>query len=172
MNKWKNIMSATTAAIALATVGLTVGCSEQDDYSTSANPSTSSSPSPSAQQPASVEKLRKETQDVVDATKAYGYAQREAFAAKVREQMAQLQTEIDQLTQKAETSSAAAKEDAQKALVEVREKVTKLNERLSEVPSASESTWDNIRDGLDKSYDEIKKSVNQARQWLSEKIAP
>jgi leucyl aminopeptidase (aminopeptidase T) len=156
------------SAIAIATVGLTVGCSEQDDYSTSANPSSSPAPT----EPAALEKVQKETREAVEASKSYAYAQREAFAAKVREQIAHLQTEIDQLSLRAENSSAAAKEDAQKALAEVREKVAKLNERLAEVPTATESTWDNVRDGLDKSYDEIKKSVNQARQWLSEKIAP
>lgn len=158
----------TRTVIAFTTLSLLVGCSEQDEYSTSANPSTS----PSSEQPAPLEQVKKETQEVVEASKAYAFAQREAFAAKVREQLHELQTEIDQLSIKAESSSAAAREDAKKALTEVREKVAKLNERLSEVPAATESTWDNIRDGLDKSYDEIKKSVNQARQWLSEKIAP
>ncbi|MBL9135643.1 MAG: hypothetical protein JNK85_07240 [Verrucomicrobiales bacterium] len=164
MNAWHH----TLGVVAIATLSFTVGCSEQDDYSTSANPS----PSPTTEQAAPLEKVRKETQEVVDASKAYAYAQREAFAAKVREQVQHLQTEIDQLSLQAETSSAAAKEDAKKALAEVREKVAKLNERLSEVPAATESTWDNVRDGLDRSYEELKKSVNQARQWLSDKIAP
>ena len=87
-------------------------------------------------------------------------------------QLAELNSDLDQLAAKIEKSSAAVKAEAQPKLQALRDQITQLNKQPDEVKNATESTWDSVKGGFKKAYEASKAGFQQARQWVSDKIAP
>lgn len=104
--------------------------------------------------------------------KDYAYAQKSAYAGKMREQAAELAREVDALTAKVERANDAAKAEARPKLEELRGKLDRLNRQLDDAGAATESTWETVKAGSRNAFDDLKEGVTQARQWASEKIAP
>jgi polyhydroxyalkanoate synthesis regulator phasin len=111
---------------------------------------------------------REATQDMKD----YTFAQKAEFTAKMQNQLAEINRDLDQISAKIEKSSDPTKAEAKLKLQALREQVVKLNKQLEEAKSATESTWDDVKAGFKKGYSELKDGFQQARQWASEKIAP
>ena len=90
----------------------------------------------------------------------------------MKNELAQMNQEMDRLAAKVENSSTATKDEAKARLQALREKSSDLNKKLDRVKESSESTWEDVKAGAKKGYDDVKDSFNQARQWLSDKLAP
>src|SRR5262245_54094877 len=148
--------------LAATAMAVTVGCQKKPE------PTAPTAEDSAAQ----LEKLKKKTQEAVDASRDYAYVQKAEYAAKIRSEVADLNKELDQLSGKIEASSTAAKDEAKAKLQAVREKVTRLTEKLDGVQSASEATWNDVQSGVKQAYDDVKSTFNQTRQWLAEKIKP
>ena len=117
------------------------------------------------------EQVKKETKEAVQSAKDYAYAQKSEFAEKMKSEIAGLNTQMDQLAAKVETSSAATKEEAKAKLQALREKTAGLNKKLDGVKEATEATWEDTKSGVKQGYEELRDSFNQARAWFSDKIA-
>lgn len=149
-------------AVAVSVAALAVGCKPKD------NPP----PSQTGDTPATYESVKKETKEAAQAANEYAYAQRAEFTAKMKAEIAELNKEMDQLGERIEKSSGAAKEEAKVKLQALRERTAQLDQKLDGVKDATESTWEDVKAGLKKGYEETKVAFNDARQWLSDKIAP
>ena len=121
---------------------------------------------------AQLERMKKETREAAQAVNDYAYAQRVEFADKMRAQLAAINTQLDQLTAKVESSTSTAREEAKAKIQALREQTAQLNTKLDGVKDSTESTWNDVKAGISQGYDSVKDSLNQARQWLSDKIAP
>ena len=108
----------------------------------------------------------------VQATKDYAYALRAEFVKDMQDELAAINRTVQQLSDKVESGTGAAKTEARAKLVVVRDRVAELNAQLERARSTPEAAWAEVRDGFKKSQDDVKESVAQARTWLSEKIAP
>lgn len=104
--------------------------------------------------------------------KDYAYAQKSAYAGKMREQAAELAREVAALTAKVERANDAAKAEARPKLEELRGQLDRLNRQLDDAGAATESTWETVKAGSRKAFDELAEGITQARQWASEKIDP
>ena len=118
------------------------------------------------------DKVKTETKEAAQAMKDYAFAQKTEFVATMEKQLAELNRDLDQLAEKIEKSSEAAKAEARPKLQALRDQAAKLNKKLDEARNATESTWDDVKTGFTKGYAEVKDGFNQARQWVSDKIAP
>jgi prophage DNA circulation protein len=159
MKRHQIILSVFTATA----FAVTVGCKK--DTSVAA---TESAADPSVQ----LDRVKKKTEEALDATKDYAYAQKAEYAAKIRAEVTELNKELDQLSAKIDGASASAKVEAKAKLQDVRDRVTRLSGKVDGLQNATESTWDEVKSGVRKGYDEVKESFTQFRSWLSEKIAP
>jgi len=121
---------------------------------------------------AKLEKAKQQTREAVDATTEYAFAQRVEYAAKLRQELAAFNQELDELSTRIELSSASAKEEAKARLQELRNQIGRLNSNLQGVDGATESTWDEVKVRAKRGYDEMKESLKQSRQWLREKVSP
>lgn len=118
------------------------------------------------------ETAKKETKAAAEAIMDYAYAQRAEYAAKTREELAELNHELDELSAKVARSSATAQAEAKVKLQQLRDKVARLGEKVDGLQNATESTWDDVKAGVKQGYDDVKESFREARAWFSEKIAP
>lgn len=119
-----------------------------------------------------IDQLQAETKAAGQDLNDYTFAQKSAFTEKLKAQLAEINRELDQLSAKVETFSAAAKAEAQPKLQALRDKASQLGKQVDAAENATESTWDSVKTGSKKAYDELKDGFNQARHWVSEKIAP
>jgi uncharacterized protein involved in exopolysaccharide biosynthesis len=87
-------------------------------------------------------------------------------------QLANLNSDLDKLSAKIDSSSDTVKAEAAPKLQALREQATALNQQLAGVDTATESTWDDMKAGCQKAYDATEKGFMDARQWASDKIAP
>jgi len=118
------------------------------------------------------QQLQAAGQEAVQATKDYAYAARAELVKDMQNKLATINHTLQQLSDKVERSSSAAKADAKAKLLVVRDRAVQLNAELERAKDAEEAAWDQVRAGVKKSYQDLEQSVAQARTWLSEKIAP
>jgi methyl-accepting chemotaxis protein len=119
-----------------------------------------------------LDRVKTETKEAAQDMKDYTFAQKAEFTEKMKNQLADINRELDQIAAKIEKSSDSVKAEAKPKLQKLREQAAGLNKQLEEVKNATESTWDSVKAGSKKAYNELKDGFNQARQWVSEKIAP
>jgi Skp family chaperone for outer membrane proteins len=119
-----------------------------------------------------LDKVQVETKAAAQDMKDYTFAQRAEFTETMRNQLAAINKELDQLAARMEGSSDAAKAEAKPKIAALRDQTAKLTKELDEAKNATESTWDGVKTGTMKAYGELKDGFNQARQWVSDKIAP
>jgi len=119
-----------------------------------------------------LEKIESETKDALQEMQDYTFSQRSEFTAKMRVQLAEIKSDLDQLEAKIEKTSDAAKAEAKTKLKALREQESQLNKQMDDVADATESTWDDVKMGAKEAYHALKDGFQQSRQWLSEKAAP
>lgn len=139
-----------------------------------ASPETAAAPEPKQNSPAELqlEKANTESKEAVHKMQAYAYAQKADFIKQTKEDLTQIQKEMDLLGAKVAKADDAVKADANSKLDAVREKWAQAKMQLDRAEDATEATWDDVTDGVKKSYGEMQDAYEQTRQWLSDKIEP
>jgi cytochrome c556 len=119
-----------------------------------------------------LDKVETETKEAAQDMKDYTFAQKAEFTEKMKNQLAEINRELEQISAKIEKSSDSVKAEAKPKLQTLREQTARLNKQLDEASNATESTWNDVKTGFRKGYTELQDGFQQARQWVSEKIAP
>ena len=119
-----------------------------------------------------LDRVKTETKEAAQDMKDYTFAQKAEFTDKMKNQLAEINRELDQISAKIEKSSDSVKAEAKPKLQTLREQTAQLNKQLDEASNATESTWNDVKAGFRQGYDELKDGFQQARQWVSDKIAP
>ena len=118
------------------------------------------------------DKVEQQTKEAAQEMTDYAYAQKAAFVDKMQSQLAEINRDLDALSEKIEKASDEAKAEAKPKLQALREQAAKLDKQLDEAKNATESTWGDVKAGFQQGYAELKDQFQQARQWVSDKIAP
>jgi len=113
-----------------------------------------------------------ETAEAAEAINEYAYAQKAEFVAKTKQELLEIQQELDRLSAKADSVGGAVKAEAETTLGTVRKQWALTKTHLDAVENASESSWNDIERSFRKSYGQLKDSFEKSRQWLSDKIEP
>ena len=119
-----------------------------------------------------LENLKSDTKAAAQDMKDYAFAQKAAFTEEMRNKLAAINKDLDQIAAHVEKSSDAVKADAKPKLQAMREQTARLNAQLDEIKNATESTWETVKSETRKAYDALKEGFQQSRQWVSDKIAP
>jgi cob(I)alamin adenosyltransferase len=108
----------------------------------------------------------------VQATKDYAYGQKAEFIEKTRQDLVQIQQEVDRLAAQVATARKETQSEANAKLQVVRDKADKLNKQFEQLKGATDASWNEVKAGFRKSRGELNSSFNEARQRLADKIAP
>ncbi len=135
-----------------AAAAAVIGCTSSPDQGTAEKPADASS--------------------AAAAEPSYPYSRKEEFTAFMKTNLDKLNHEIDQLSAKIASLSAAAQAEATQKLKDLREQAQRLGQQFDKVQSASAGSWDNAKADMSKAYADLQSGIRKARQWLSEKIAP
>ncbi len=122
------------------------------------------------------DKAKAETKEAAQAVADYAYAQKAEFVAGMKEELATMRKELDELSAKVESSAADAKDDAKleakRKLDAARERWTNTQAKLDAAEAAAEADWEGVQRDFKQAREELSGSLDDARQWLSDKIEP
>ena len=110
---------------------------------------------------ASAEKVKKEAQEAIEATREYTAQQKEAFQRKAQEELAAVQRQITGLREKITKTSESTRADLQKSLNELEKKKESVRERLDELKGTTDAKWHEVRKGMNDALNELKHSYQK-----------
>lgn len=119
-----------------------------------------------------IDQIKTETTQAASDMKDYTYAEKADFVKYMQGQLTTLNSDLDKLSAKIDSSSDAVKAEAKPKLQALRDQAAKLTQQLADDGNATESTWDDVKAGTKKAYASLAGSFSDARQWVSDKIAP
>ncbi len=114
-----------------------------------------------AEPTASAEKVAKEAQETIEATKQYTAQQKEAFQRKVQDELVVLQRQILGLREKIAKSSESTRADLQKSLNELEKKKEGVRKKLDELKSTGDAKWHELQEGLHTALNELRQSYRK-----------
>jgi excinuclease UvrABC helicase subunit UvrB len=106
----------------------------------------------------SADKVTKETQEAIEATKEYTAQQKDAFQRKAQEELMVIQRHIISLRKQMTEASESTRVELQKSLSELEKKKDGVKAQLEEVKGASGAKWHEVKDGMNKALNELKHS--------------
>jgi archaellum component FlaC len=121
---------------------------------------------------ADLQNAKADAKAAVENLSDYTYAQKEAFVQKMRDNLADLKKEIDDLGTKISQSTDEVKAAAKPKLEALDDQFDKLKAKLDNAEDATEDTWDNIKVGIKQSYDDLKKAYGDATQTTGTPSTP
>jgi TolA-binding protein len=116
--------------------------------------------------PVTGDKVIRETEEAVTATKDYTIQQKDAFQRQVQKELDEMQVRITQLRGKVKHASAEARTDIQKAIVELEKKKDLANKKAQDIHSATASSWEQVKSKTAAAMDDLRDSLNRTLSRL------
>ena len=116
--------------------------------------------------PITGDRVIRETQEAVTATKDYTIHQKDAFQRKVQTELDEIQVRITQLRGQVKHASEEARADIQKAIVELEKKKDLANKKAQEIHSATASSWEQVKSKTTAAMDDLRGSLNRTLSHL------
>jgi signal transduction protein with GAF and PtsI domain len=118
------------------------------------------------QKPVTGDKVIRETQEAVTATKDYTIQQKDAFQRKIQTELDAMQVRITKLRGQATHASAEAQTDIKKAIVELEKKKDLANKKAQEIHSATANSWEQVKSKTVAAMDDLRDSYKRAKSHL------
>jgi signal transduction protein with GAF and PtsI domain len=116
--------------------------------------------------PVTGDKVIRETQEAVTATKDYTIQQKDAFQRKVQAELDEMQVRITQLRGQVKHASAEANADIHKAIVELEKKRDLAQKKAQDIHSATASSWEQVKSKTSAAMDDLRDSLNRTLSHL------
>jgi hypothetical protein len=116
--------------------------------------------------PVTSDKVLRETQEAVTATKDYTIQQKDAFQQKVQTELDEMQVRITQLRGQVKHASAEARADIQKAISDLEKKKDLAEKKAQEIQSATASSWEQVKSKTAAAMDDLREPLNRAKSHL------
>jgi ribosome-interacting GTPase 1 len=116
--------------------------------------------------PVTGDKVIRETQEAVIATKDYTIQQKDAFQRKVQTELDEVQVRITQLRGQVKHASAEARADIQRAIEELEKKKDLASKKVEAIRSATVSSLEQVKSKTEVAMDDLRDSLARARSYL------
>ena len=116
--------------------------------------------------PMTGDKVIRETQEAVTATKDYTIHQKDAFQRKVQTELDEMQVRITQLRGQVKHASAEARTDIQKAIAELEKKKDLAHKKAEDIHSATAASWEQVKSKTSAAMDDLRDSLNRTLSHL------
>jgi TolA-binding protein len=112
------------------------------------------------------DKVIRETQEAVTATKDYTIHQKDAFQRKVQTELDEMQAHITKLRDQVNHASTEARSDIQKTITELEKKRDLAKKKAEDIHSATASSWEQVKSKTSAAMDDLRDSVNRTLSHL------
>ncbi|AWM37088.1 hypothetical protein C1280_08660 [Gemmata obscuriglobus] len=107
------------------------------------------------------EQLGREIRQALAAAKSYTFAQKDKYAAELRDAADDVDDRIDQLEAEAKDAGAEAKAKVQARIADLRKRRGVITDRLSKVQSATGDAWEDVKAGAGAALSDLEKALNE-----------
>jgi hypothetical protein len=139
-------------AAAMFVLVAALACRKQRTNETGGVTDTATTPSTATVAPAPA--------DTSTAAPEFGFDQRQNFAASIRQQLAEIDRQIQDLSSQAKSRGGAVSD---RALANVRAARRAVDRSLSRVNTATAANWDQVRQGLNQALSSLNESIEVAQ---------
>jgi hypothetical protein len=119
-----------------------------------------------AEKPVTSDRIVRETQEAMRATKDYTIQQKDAFQRRVQTELDEMQVHIAQLRAQVKHESGKTRTDVQKAIQELEKKADLANKKLQDIHSATTSSWEQAKAKTAAAMDDLRDSLNRTLSQL------
>lgn len=119
-----------------------------------------------SEKPVTGDKIVRETQEAVRATKDYTIQQKDAFQRKIQTELDEMQAHITQLRAQVKHESGKTRTDIQKAIEELEKKTDLANKKVQDIHSATTSSWEQAKLRTAAAMDDLRDSLNRTLSQL------
>ena len=116
--------------------------------------------------PMTGDRVIRETQEAMTATKDYTIHQKDAFQRKVQTELDEMQTRITQLRGQVKHASEEARADIQKAVEDLEKKKNLAYKKAEDIHSATASSWEQVKSKTSAAMDDLRDSFNRTLSHL------
>ncbi len=116
--------------------------------------------------PVTGDKVIRETQEAMTATKDYTIQQKDAFQRKVQTELDEMKVRLRHLREQVKHTSGKARADLQNAIVELEKKIDLANKKAQDIHSATASSWEQAKSKTEAMMDDLRDSLTRARSYL------
>lgn len=116
--------------------------------------------------------FRGTTKSVGKEVKEYAYEQKDEFVREIRDQLNELNQEVEKISTLIETSAdkLKTKTNYKPKLDKLNGQIAKMHQRLDDAKNSTESTWNQIQEDSKETFESVKESVKAAGQWVDKKV--
>jgi Skp family chaperone for outer membrane proteins len=122
-----------------------------------------------SEKPVTGDRVVRETQEAVRATKDYTIQQKDAFQRKIQTELDEMQGHITQLRAQVKHESGKARADIQKAIEELEKKKDLADKKMQDIQSATASSWEQAKSKTAAAVDDLRDSLNRALSRLPQR---
>ena len=112
-------------------------------------------------EPVTGDRVVREAQEAVTATKDYTIQQKDAFQRKVQKELDEMQVRITQLRGQVKHASAEGRADIQKAIGELEKKKDQANKGAQDIHSATAASWEQVKSKTAAALDDLRDSLTK-----------
>ncbi len=121
-------------------------------------------------EPVSDEDVSREFGEAYDATKEFTQQKHDEYAAKLDEQLKELNVKIDQLQEKGSDLKDDAKVKWNEQMDELKVQRDHVSEKLKEFNDASADAWEGLKQDLDTAWENLKNSFEKTKNEVSNSV--
>lgn len=114
----------------------------------------------------SADKVKKETVEAVDAAGAYAGEKKEEFQARMKNNLNELDREIEELKKESESKSVEVREAAKRKIQDVQRKRDELNAKYEAFEKSTGKAWTRMKSGMEKAWGEVRAAYGEAKSEL------
>lgn len=114
----------------------------------------------------SAEKVKKETVEAVDAAGVYAGEKKEEFQARMKNNLNEMDREIEELKKESESKSAEVREAAKRKIQAVQKKRDELNAKYEAFEKSTSKAWTRMKSGMEKAWGEVRAAYTDAKTEL------
>ena len=116
----------------------------------------------------SIKEVKKETQDLIQALKAYSADQRDAAIQKTKASLDSLDKRIDALEKRIDNNwdkmNKSAREETRASLKSLQQQRVQVAEWFGRLKSSSDDAWEHMKKGFSKAYSDINDAWEKAEK--------
>lgn len=105
--------------------------------------------------------VAREAREALQAAKQYTFQQKGEYEKRLRRVVDDLDDRIDDLEQRDRESTADARKNLDRQVVEMKQKREALSERLERVKAAAPAAWEDLKSGVQKAIDDLQRALDR-----------
>lgn len=109
--------------------------------------------------PVTGDKVVREAQEAVTASRDYTIQQKDAFQRKIQQELDEIQAHIAQLHGQVTHASAEGRADIQKAIGELEKKKDQAHKKAQDIHSATAASWEQVKSKTAAAMDDLRDSL-------------